>query len=204
VHKALFSPLHLFWEPYVSVQMRPPVQQWLRTLRRHQSQLLTWMDWLEPALEAFQGQLEQVLDHPLAQSQFMRLVAKEWRLRQALINGHDHLRRAARKTSAQLHSVLADMQPLVALAHRLSDLLDAACRTSSLVENLNGLLKQFLHNRRSFPSAAHLQNYLNLFTLWQNMRVFQRGKRQGMSPFQRAGIRMASDDWLTLLGYYPA
>jgi hypothetical protein len=180
------------------------VQQWLRTLRRHQDQLLTWMDWLEPALDAFQTQLAQVLDHPLAQSQFMRLVAKEWRLRQAVINGHRHLRTAAAKTTALLHSVLADMQPLVALAQRLSHLLDAACRTSSLVENLNGLLKQFLHNRRAFPSAAHLQNYLNLFTLWQNMRVFQRGKRQGMSPFQRAGIRMESDDWLTLLGYHPA
>ena len=180
------------------------VQKWLRTLRRYQTQILTWMDWLEPTLEAFQHQLAQVIDHPLAQAQFMRLVAKEWRLRQAITNGHRHLSAAARKTTAMLHSVLADMQPLVALAQQLSDLLDAACRTSSLVENLNGLLKQFLHNRRSFPSAEHLQNYLNLFTLWQNMRVFQRGKRQGMSPFQRAGIQMDADDWLTVLGYHPA
>lgn len=180
------------------------VQKWLKTLRRHQTQILTWMDWLEPSMNAFQTQLAQLLDHPLTQSQFMRLVAKEWRLRQAIINGRRHLRTVAHKTTAMLHSVLADIPPLVALARQLSDLLDAACRTSSLVENLNGLLKQFLHNRRSFPSAQHLQNYLNLFTLWHNMRVFQRGKRQGMSPFQRAGIQMAADDWLTLLGYHPA
>lgn len=180
------------------------VEQWLRTLGRHQTQMLTWMDWLASAMAPFQTQLAQVIDHPLAQSQFVRLVAKEWRLRQALTNGHRHLSTAARKTTAILHSVLADRQPLVTLAQQLSDLLDAACRTSSLVENLNGLLKQFLHNRRSFPSAQHLQNYLNLFTLWQNMRVFQRGKRQGMSPFQRAGIQMDTDDWLTLLGYHPA
>lgn len=180
------------------------VKRWLRTLRRHQSQLLTWMDWLEPTLAAFQTQLAQVIDHPLAQSQFMRLVAKDWRLRQAIINGHGHLSTAARTTSALLRAVLADMQPLVALAQRLSGFLDAACRTSSLVESLNGLLKQFLHNRRTFPSSEHLQNYLNLFTLWQNMRIFQRGKRQGMSPFQRAGIQMDSDDWRTLLGYHPA
>jgi hypothetical protein len=180
------------------------VQQWLRTLRRHQSQLLTWMDWLEPALDAWQTQLALVIDQPLAQSQFMRLVAKEWRLRQALINGQRHLSTAACSTRTMLHSLLADRQSLAPLAQQLSDLLDAASRTSSLVENLNGLLKQFLHNRRSFPSAAHLQNYLNLFTLWHNMRIFQRGKRQGMSPFQRAGIRMVTDDWLTLLGYHPA
>jgi hypothetical protein len=180
------------------------VQKWLRTLRRYQTQILTWMDWLEPTLDAFQTQLAQVIEHPLTQSQFMRLVAKEWRLRQAFTNGHRHLSTAARTTTAMLHSVLADMQPLVALAQQLSDLLDAACRTSSLVESLNGLLKQFLHNRRSFPRVEHLQNYLNLFTLWHNMRVFQRGKRQGMSPFQRAGIQMDTDDWLTLLGYHPA
>lgn len=180
------------------------VQRWLRTLRRHQSQLLTWMDWLEPALEAWQTQLSQVVDQPLAHAQFTGLVAREWRLRQALTNGHHQFKGAAHRTTEKLHSVLADQQPLVPLAQDLSEILDTACRTSSLVESLNGLLKQFLHNRRSFPSAQQLQSYLNLFTLWHNMRVFQRGKRQGMSPFQRAGIQTDSDDWLTVLGYHPA
>ena len=46
-----------------------------------------------------------------------------------------------------------------------------------------------------------MQNYLNLFTLWHNMRVYQRGKRQGQSPYQRAGIQLPTDDWLELLGF---
>ena len=29
------------------------VQQWVKTLRRHQAQLLTWMTWLTPALDRF-------------------------------------------------------------------------------------------------------------------------------------------------------
>jgi hypothetical protein len=66
------------------------VQQWVKTLRRHQAQLLTWMAWLIPALAGFQTQLAQVIEDPLAQTQFIQLVAKQWRLRQALIGGLRH------------------------------------------------------------------------------------------------------------------
>lgn len=177
------------------------VEHWVKTLRRHQAQLLTWMEWLTPALAGFQTQLAQLIEHPLAQTQFIQLVAQQWRLRQALVNGHRHWRLAADRSASLLQCVTAGSSALAALAQRLADILDAACRTSSLVECLNGLLKQFLHNRRSFASADALQTYLNLFTLWHNMRVYQRGKRQGQSPYQRAGIQLHTDDWLELLGF---
>jgi hypothetical protein len=180
------------------------VQQWVKTLRRHQAQLLTWMKWLTSALAGFQKQLAQVLEHPLAQTQFIQLVAKQWRLRQALVNGHRHWQPVADRTAAMLQCVTAGSPTLAALAQRLADILDAACRTSSMIECINGLLKQFLHNRRSFASADAMQTYLNLFTLWHNMRVYQRGKRQGQSPYQRAGIQMHTDDWLELLGFAAA
>jgi hypothetical protein len=180
------------------------VQQWVKTLRRHQAQLLTWMAWLTPALASFQTQLAQVLEHPVAQTQFIQLVAQQWRLRQALVNGQRHWQLAADHAIAMLQSVTVGLPALAALAQRLTDILDAACRTSSLVECINGLLKQFLHNRRSFASADAMQAYLNLFALWHNMRVYQRGKRQGQSPYQRAGIQLHTDDWLELLGYTAA
>ena len=87
---------------------------------------------------------------------------------------------------------------IVALARQLSDLLDAACRTSSLVENLNGLLKQFLYNRRSFLSAQHLQNYpFHPLAQYAGLSV---GKTPGYGALS---VRPHSDadDWLTLLGY---
>ncbi len=180
------------------------VQQWVKTLRRHQAQLLTWMTWLTSALAGFQTQLAQVLEHPSTQIQFIQLVAKQWRLRQALVNGQRHWQPAADRTAAMLQCVTAGSPALAALAQRLADILDAACRTSSLVECINGMLKQFLHNRRSFASADAMQTYLNLFTLWHNMRVYQRGKRQGQSPYQRAGIQLHTDDWLELLGFADA
>jgi hypothetical protein len=177
------------------------VQSWVKTLRRHQSSLLTWMDWLAPALAEFRARLAQVIDSPTAHTQFMQLVAQTWRLRQALVNGYRHLRNLADQTTSMLASVIAGSEPLALLAQQLDDLLDTACRSSSLVESINGLLKQFLHNRRAFASAETLQNYLNLFTLWHNMRPYVRGKREGKSPFQWAGIELASNDWLDLLGY---
>ena len=88
------------------------------------------------------------------------------------------------------------------LVEKLLALLDAACRTSSMMEGINKLLKQFLHNHQAFRSPETLQLYLNLFVLWHNMRIFERGKRRGQSPYQLAGIDPGTDDWLTLLSYH--
>jgi hypothetical protein len=70
-----------------------------------------------------------------------------------------------------------------------------------LIECINGLLKSFLNNRQCFHDQKTLQAYLDLFVLWHNMRPYQRGKRQGQSPYQIAGIDPGCNDWLELLGY---
>jgi hypothetical protein len=177
------------------------VAKWIRSLRRYQSELLTYLDWLDAALTAYRQDLAQILHTDQAQTQFIRHVARVWRLQQALFSGHSHLRNATQQAQQAVQTALADCPDLTQRAQRLISLLDGACRTSSLIENINGLLKQFLHNRRSFANTETLQTYLNLFTLWHNMRVYQRGKRSGSSPYQMAGIQTASDDWLDLLGY---
>lgn len=177
------------------------VAKWVRTLRRYQTQLLTCLDWLASALTSYEQELAQTLTDNPARTQFMRLVARTWRLRQALISGHTQLTSMAQKSEQALQTALGGSPSLVRLAQRLTKILDGACRASSLVENINGLLKQFLHNRRSFRNTETLQHYLDLFTLWHNMRIYQRGKRQGKSPYQWAGIQPASHDWLELLGY---
>ena len=52
-----------------------------------------------------------------------------------------------------------------------------------------------------FSRVGSFYSIINMLVLWHNMRVFQRGKRAGQSPFQWAGITTSSDDWLALLGY---
>jgi hypothetical protein len=176
------------------------VQKWVKTLRRHQTQLLTGLDWLATSLQPYREQLAKaVADNQ--QESFMRTVARHWRLQQALINGHPSFRQQAQEAAAAFTDLVADDSQQQHLAEKLLDLLNAACRTSSMMEGVNGLLKQFLHNHQAFRSPETLQLYLNLFVLWHNMRVFERGKRQGKSPYQLAGIDPGTDDWLTLLGY---
>jgi len=163
---------------------QPQVQSWVRTLRRHQSNMLTYLDWLAAALAPYQAQLAQIMDSPLEQMRFMRQVARCWRLQQAKINGQTQFTAAADEAAAAVEAMTADSPVRRQMAQKLMQILDGAQRASSLVECINGLLKQFLSNRRWCPSPESLQRYLNLFTLWHNMRVYERGKRQGHSPYQ--------------------
>lgn len=176
------------------------VQKWVKTLRRRQSQLLTALDWLAASLQPYREQLAQVVPDDQQES-FMRIVARYWRLQQALINGHRSFGQQAQEAASAFEALIANDSQRQQMAQELLDLLNAACRTSSMLEGVNGLLKQFLHNHQAFRSPETLQLYLNLFVLWHNMRVFERGKRQGKSPYQLAGIDPGTDDWLTLLGY---
>lgn len=87
----------------------------------------------------------------------MRLVARHWRLQQALINGHRSFRQQAQEAAAAFESLIANDSQRGQMAEKLLDLLNAACRTSSMIESVNGLLKQFLHNHRAFRSPETLQ-----------------------------------------------
>ncbi len=177
------------------------VQGFVRTLRHYQDQLLTALTWLDAAVADFRPALAEHLADPQQQIRFERTVARHWRLRQALINGHKALHFQAARAQADLNSLVADDPVRQRLAARLMQLLDSSTRTSSLIECINGLLKRFLNDRQSFRSPQTLQAYLNLFVLWHNMRPYQRGKRQGQSPYQIAGIYPGCNDWLELLGY---
>ena len=139
-------------------------------------------------------------EHPAA-FQSAVAAARCWRLRQALINGQRSRKQQAEEAEAWLQLWLAENDAFAALATYLMKILDASGHTSSLIECINGLLKMFLHNRRAFRNRDTAQAYLNLFILWHNMRVYQRGKRAGKSPYQWAGIDPGTDDWLTLLGF---
>ena len=180
---------------------QPRVQGFVKTLRNHQPQLLTSLTWLEAALPGFRQAVAEHRPDLDDQKRFERTVARHWRLRQALINGHRLLRPQAEQAQADLNSLIADDATSDRLAARLMQILDSTTRTSSLIECINGLLKSFLDNRQDFRDQETLQAYLDLFVLWHNMRPYQRGKRQGRSPYQIAGIDPGCNDWLALLGY---
>lgn len=183
---------------------QPLVHKFVKSLRRHQHQLLTFLDWASEMLKPYQQMLALHMVDPLQQRRFIRTVARTWRLRQALINGQRSRKRQAAEAEILLEQMLDGDEVHMALATYLMHILDAAGHTSSLIECINGLLKSFLNNRRAFRNPDTAQAYLNLFVLWHNMRVYERGKRAGKSPYQWAGIDPGANDWLELLGYPPA
>ena len=172
----------------------PKIKKLVNKIRNHQEQMLTFLDWAQTALEKFKKKNEELIPDG-----FIRMVAKCWWYRQALINGYNQFKSAAEAAEIELNLWLDE--PLFAkFADQILSILSASTRASSLVEAINNLLKSFLDSRHSFHSTDTLQAYLNLFVLWHNMRVYSRGKRKGKSPFQLAGIETPSDDWLELLG----
>ena len=177
------------------------VQKFTRTLRRHQPHLLTFLDWAAQMLVSYRQMLSVHIPDPNERAAFIRIAAHTWRLRQALINGQSAWKTRTQEMETHLAQFIAEDETRRHLADYLMHVLDASGHTSSLIESINGLLKAFLNNRRSFRSQLTLQAYLNLFILWHNMRVYERGKRAGQSPFQWAGIDPGTDDWLELLGF---
>ncbi len=178
----------------------PSVRKFVRALRRYRRQLLTYLDWLAELLAPWRHRLAASLPAPADQAFFERTVAQAWRLRQAVINGQPWQRTAA-EARGLVDLLVADQPGHRTLAEDLFAVLDGTAHASSLIETINGLLKAFLQARQAFQSLETAQAYLNLLVLWHNMRIFQRGKRAGKSPFQWAGITTSSDDWLALLGY---
>ncbi len=181
------------------------VKKYAKTLRNHQSQLLTFLDWIADALAEYDDTLSATIPDENARLQFIQAVARSWKLNQMQINGHTQWKKGAKKAATLVESLTDTDEKLAEFALSLCQILDASGRTSSLIESINSLLKSFFRNRKGFKNRETMQAFLNLFVLWHNTRVYaSRSKRGGKSPFQHAGIELESDDWLTLLGYLPA
>ena len=180
------------------------VKKFTKTLRNHQSQLLTFLVWTAAALADYDTRLTAFIPDARTRLQFIRAVARTWQLDQAVINGHRQWKAEAKDAAASLKLITDANADLAEFALSLRQILDASGRTSSLIEAINSLLKSFFRNRKGFKNQDTMQAFLNLFVLWHNMRVYDpRCKRGGKSPFQLADIDPGNADWLTLLGYPP-
>lgn len=76
--------------------------------------------------------------------------------------------------------------------------LDRACRSSSLVEGVNSVVR--MHQRRQ---KRLTQGLLDIQRLYWNTHAFRAGKRKGSSPYRRLGLVLPEGGWWALLKLTP-
>jgi hypothetical protein len=76
--------------------------------------------------------------------------------------------------------------------------LDRACRSSSLVEGVNSVVR--MHQRRQ---KRLTQGLLDIQRLYWNMHAFRAGKRKGSSPYGRLGLVLPEGGWWALIKLTP-
>jgi hypothetical protein len=186
----------------------PRVDKLVTHMEDQQDELLTFLDLLELKIAPWRRKLLRALPDTQDRVFFERTVARAWRLRQALINGHHQFRAEAEFALDLVANLITDDENLRELAEELLNILESVVRTSCSAETVNSVLKPYLWVKRSFQSRKTAQNWFNLFRLWFCMHPFKRSpKRKGKSPFQLAGIKVytpdgrETDDWLEVLGY---
>jgi len=182
----------------------PDVVKMSVRLDKHKGYLLTYLDWLQVQLSPLREQLHAYLDEPDLEKVVLRAVARRWRLQHEVTSMQRPSFRSALEHAEQDLAVWIQGDPfLEQWSDQVHTLLELVQRASSAVENVNSIFKPLVTRKKHFYSADTNLNFVALFVLWHNLRVFKEGKRRGRSPFDILGIDLSERDWRTLLGYPP-
>jgi len=181
----------------------PRIQKLVERLDAQAPELLTFLDGLAQPLAAWHARLADHFPDRKWAAFFQASVARLWRLEHALRNGHRNFQAAAVTARQWVAEFVVDDPGAHRLAEDLVTLLERTVRTSCAAEAINSVLRPYLNGRRESTDPLSRQLFLNLFALWFNLHKFDRGPRQGKSPYELAGIELGTDDWLTLVGFPP-
>jgi hypothetical protein len=182
----------------------PDVVKMSKRLDKHKDRLLIYLDWLEAQLSPLRADLHTYLDDPELEKAVLRAVARRWRLQHEVESmQHRVFRPSLKRAEQELAIWIKGDAFLEQWSDRVHTLLEWVQRTSSAAENINSIFKPLVTRKKHFDDSDTNLNFVALFVLWHNMRVFKEGKRAGYSPFHILGIDLGEKDWRTLLGYPP-
>lgn len=162
--------------------------------------LADYLDQSGPGLLAYVDRLQLLVGEIVKElgEEGVRYLCREWQLERKLDRGgaEDNPGRQQHYLRAHLISLLYWGSGYSGARKRVAGVLGSILRGSSLVECVNSLLRPYAELRKSLG-----QPFLDLFSLYRNSHVFQRGKRAGHSPFQLAGIPTPEGTWTDWLGF---
>ena len=180
------------------------IQKMSRRIKTHKKNLLTYLDWLAKYLAPLQNELHEYLNDSQLEKYLLRLTAQYWRIKHFVESEKNPVwQPLMERLNKQLQSDILFDEYLSGWVTKVHKLLEWAQRTSSAVENVNGILKPMIKRKKRFSNSQNMEYFIALFALWHNLRVFKEGKRKGKSPFEILGIDLGEKDWKTLLGYKP-
>lgn len=183
----------------------PDVVKMSERLDNHKNRLLTYLDWLEEQLSPLRTELHSYLDDPELEMVVLQAVARQWRLQHEVESMQRRaFRPALKRAEKELATWIEGDAFLEQWSTQVHIFLELVQRASSAAENVNSIFKPLVARKKHFDSADTTLNFVALFALWHNTRVFKEGKRKGYSPFDILGIDLGERDWRTLLGYPPA
>lgn len=164
----------------------PKVQAVADRLQRQKGELVKYLEPLQEKLAEFRVQV--------GDTELVRLCLQEWRLEK------DATQKGKGKKVETCQGQLEQWEAAVVKRARetVRWLLGKVVRASSLVETVNSWLRPFLWRRKGNGRGIY-----NLLKLCWNTHRFARGKRQGKTPLELAGIEVGKDDWLELVGFAP-
>jgi len=182
----------------------PDVVKMSQSLTKRKPRLLTYLTWIDEQLPPLKTELHLYLNDPDLEKVVLRSVARHWRLEHE-VNSNQHLgfRPALAQAKEEMDLWVKGDPFLEQWASQLHTMLEMVQRASSAVENINSIFKPLVKRKKHFANSDTAHNFVALFVLWHNMRVFKEGKRKGKSPFEILGIDLGHKDWRTLLGYAP-
>ena len=175
-----------------------------KRLDKHKDRLLIYLDWLEAQLSPLRADLHTYLDDPELEKAVLRAVARRWRLQHEVESmQHRAFRPSLKRAEQELAIWIEGDAFLEQWSDKVRTLLEWVQRASSASENINSIFKPLVTRKKHLDGTDTNLNFVALFVLWHNMRVFKEGKRAGYSPFDILGIDLGEKDWRTLLGYPP-
>jgi len=181
----------------------PRIRKLVERLDEQSANWLTFLDSLAIPLAEWQVRLSEHFPDPAQADRFQSDVARLWRWEHTQRSGQTRWRPMTVTARQRVTEWIANDLRVQRLAEDLLTLLERTVRTSCAAETINSVLRPYLNNRRECTDLLSRQLFLNLFALWFNMHRFERGPRQGKSPYELAGINVGTNDWLTVLGFPP-